>query len=58
MDQKDLCEVTSPIQSLLVLLSKATMLKTFEKISSPFHACKIDVKKALGMASDGTCPMQ
>jgi hypothetical protein len=30
------------------------MLEPLEKILSPSHACKRDVKKALGMASDQT----
>jgi hypothetical protein len=40
MEKKDLCEVTSPIQSLLVLPSKATMLKPFEKYCLHFMLAK------------------
>jgi hypothetical protein len=54
MENKDLCEVTSPIQLFIVLPSKVAMLEPLEKILSPSHSCKRDVKKALGMASDQT----
>jgi hypothetical protein len=58
MEKKDLCEVTSPIQPLLVLASKAAMLDFLKKYCFHFMLAKKTLKRLWGWQVIEPCPMQ